>query len=284
MYKYPSRRATGAVVFKNTLVDGQNVSMSKTDVRRQKILEILQRDRAKGLVDLAGILGVSYMTIRRDMREMEAGGKLSVINGVAVAASESFLPNDRPYSLAVAGSQMVDAKNRIGRKAISFIENNDVIIIDTGSTTEFVARHLPDNMNITIICYTINVLVEVYKRPNCQIVFIGGFFHDDTLMFESPEGLALIRRHRANKAFISATGVSETYGVMCDNHYECPMKRTIIESSVKKFLLFDSSKYDRVRIAHYAELGDFDAVITDSGAPKTIHGTAKKFGLDLHLV
>ncbi len=258
--------------------------MSKTDVRRQKIIEILQRERAKGLVDLAGILGVSYMTIRRDMKEMESAGKVSVINGVGVLASDLHFSNDRPYSLAVAGSEMVDAKNRIGQKAVSFIENNDVIIIDTGSTTEFVARHLPEDKNITIICYTINSLVEVYKRPNCQIIFPGGFFHNDTLMFESPEGLDLIRRNRANKAFISATGVSEKYGVMCDNHYETPMKRTIIESSLKRFLLFDSSKYDRVRIALYAELGDFDAIITDTGAPKSIHKTAKKYGIDVHLV
>lgn len=258
--------------------------MSKTSLRRQKILDILQRDHAKGLVDLAGTLGVSYMTIRRDMKEMETTGKLSVINGVAVAAPESLLPNERPYTLTAAGVQMVEAKNRIGQKAVSFIENNDVIIIDTGSTTEFVARNLPDDMNITIICYAINILIEVYKRPNCRIVFPGGFFHNDTLMFESPEGLALIKRHRANKAFISATGVSEKYGVMCDTHYECPMKRIVIESSLKRFLLFDSTKYDRVRIGHYAELGEFDAMITDTGAPKSIHKTAKKFGVDVHLV
>lgn len=258
--------------------------MSKTDVRRHKILEILQRDRARGLTDLAGLLGVSYMTIRRDMKEMEADGRLSVINGVAVSSSGTHLPNDRPYSLALAGSQMVDAKDRIGKKAVSFIENHDVIVIDTGSTTEFVARHLPDDMNITIICYTINSLVEVYKRPNCQIVFPGGFFHSDTLMFESAEGLALIKRNRANKAFISATGVSEKHGVMCDNHYECPMKRTIMESSFKRYLLFDSSKCDRIRIGHYAELKEFDAIITDSGAPKSLHRSAKKLGIDLHVV
>ncbi len=258
--------------------------MSKTDKRRQKILDVVKRERAKGLVDLAGLLGVSYMTIRRDMKEMEAEGKLSVINGVAVAGTDPLLANDRPYTLASAGAQMVDEKDRIGRKAVSFIENNDVIIIDTGSTTEFVAKHLPADMNITIICYTINILIEVYKRPNCQIVFPGGFFHDNTLMFESPEGLALIKRNRANKAFISATGVSETYGVMCDNHYECPMKRTIIDSSLNRYLLFDSTKFDRVRIAHYAELGEFNAIITDTGVPKTLNKTAKKLGIDLHLV
>ncbi|MCC8116633.1 MAG: DeoR family transcriptional regulator, partial [Planctomycetes bacterium] len=83
--------------------------MSKTDVRRQKIIEILQRERAKGLVELAGILGVSYMTIRRDMKEMESAGKVSVINGVGVLASDLHFSNDRPYSLAVAGSEMGDA-------------------------------------------------------------------------------------------------------------------------------------------------------------------------------
>ncbi len=62
------------------------------------------------------------------------------------------------------------------------------------------------------------------------------------------------------------------------------MKRTIIESSLNRYLLFDSTKFDRVRIAHYAELGEFNAIITDTGVPKTLNKTAKKLGIDLHLV
>lgn len=263
------------------LFRGGTHDMSKTETRRDGILELVRRERAVGLADIAQNMDVSYMTVRRDLKVMEEKSLLSVINGVAVWNADSPLADNRRYSLADAGTQMVEEKDRIGRLAASLIENNDTIIIDTGSTAEFLARHIPGDKHITIICYTINTLVEVYRHPNCQIVFPGGYFHNNSLMFECPEGIALIKRNRATKAFITASGVCPDLGVTCDNHYESPVKRTIIESSQQRILLFDSSKLNRVRIAHFAELNEFGTIITDSGIPKSFHKLAKDRGIEL---
>lgn len=258
--------------------------MSKSENRRAQTLEMVMREKAIGLAEIAQSQDVSYMTVRRDLKVLEEQKLLSVINGVAVFNSDAPLANNRRYSLADAGALMVAEKERIGKRAAKMIENNDTIIIDTGSTAEFIARHLPNDKHITTLCFTINALVEVYRHPNCQIVFPGGYFHNNSLMFESPEGIALIRRNRATKAFVTASGVCPNLGVTCDNHYECPVKRTIIESSQKRILLFDSSKLDRVRIAHFAELNEFDTIITDSGIPKSFQNVADSLGINLIVV
>ena len=255
--------------------------MNKTEARRTTILAMLQRERAVGLVEIAQKLGVSYMTARRDLQALGEKGLASIVNGVAVYNAEALPVGLRPYTLAHAGTLMVEEKERIGKMAAGMIENNDTVIIDTGSTAEFIARHLPEDKNVTILCYTINTLVEVYKHPNCNIVFAGGYFHNNSLMFESPEGIALIKRNRATKAFLTASGVCPDLGVTCDNHYECPMKRAVIESSQQRILLFDSSKYGRVRIAHFAELNEFDTLVTDTGIPDALRDAAKNLGVTL---
>ncbi len=258
--------------------------MNKTETRRGQILEYLKRERAAGLTDIAQNLKVSYMTVRRDLKSLEEKSLLSVISGVAVYNADASLVSNRRYSLADAGTLMVDEKDKIGAMAASLIEDRDTIIIDTGSTAEFVARHLPGDKQITILCYTINTLIEVYRHPNCQLVFPGGYFHNNSLMFESPEGISLIKRNRATKAFITASGVCPKLGVTCDNHYESHVKRTIIEASQKRILLFDSSKLNRVRIAHFAELKEFDVVITDAGISKGFHKIAKSLNIELIVV
>jgi DeoR family deoxyribose operon repressor len=147
------------------------------------------------------------------------------------------------------------------------IEPDDIIIIDTGSTTEYIAKYLPDDIPITVLCYTLNVLLEVFKKKNCRPIFSGGFFHDNTYMFESPEGVTLIKRSRVNKAFLSASGISHRLGVTCANYYELETKKAALQSSQSRYLVSDASKFGRVRSTYFAELTDFDAVITDKSLP-----------------
>ncbi|MDR0363038.1 MAG: DeoR/GlpR family DNA-binding transcription regulator [Planctomycetota bacterium] len=230
-------------------------------------MEIVKREGAVSVAELAETLGVSYMTIKRDTGELEARNLLEVINGVAVYNRNAVFDGDAPYSLAHAGVARIEEKDRIGSAAAALIEDNDTIIVDSGSTTEFLAKHLPDDIRVTILCYCMNVMAEVYKRGNCRLIVAGGYFHKNSLMFESPEGLALIKRTRAAKAFVTASGVNAELGVTCDNHYESPVKRAIIESSRQRILLADSSKFGLVRSAYFADMSEFNVVVTDSGLP-----------------
>jgi DeoR family deoxyribose operon repressor len=259
--------------------------MAGKNYRTNYILNRLSIDGFANIKDLSKKLEVSGMTIRRDLRELSEENIITLIPGGAILKRNSPVDADEEkYLIQTAESVMLEEKIKISRKAASLIKPNDVIVIDTGSTTENLPKFIPENMPLTVICYTLNVLFNVYENKNWTLVFPGGYFHNNTLMFESLEGIEVIKKIRANKAFISAAGVSEKLGVTCATDYEKETKKAVIESSDTKILLIDSSKFGKIKISHFADLTDFDIVITDSGISKECEEIVKNIGIKLYVV
>jgi len=249
------------------------------------LLNRLSIDGFSSIKELSKKLEVSEMTIRRDLLELSKSNIVTLIPGGAILKKNPPIDKDEDkYLIQAAESLMLEEKIKISRKAASLIEPNDVIVIDTGSTTENLSKFIPENMPLTVICYALNILFNVYENKNWKLIFPGGYFHGDTLMLESPEGIEMIKRIRANKAFISAAGVSEKLGVTCATAYEKETKRAVIESSDKKILLVDSTKFGKIKISHFADLTDFDIVITDSGISKEFVNIIKNIGIKLYIV
>jgi len=259
--------------------------MVSKNYRTNYILNRLSIDGFANIKDLSKKLEVSEMTIRRDLRELSIDNVVTLIPGGAVLKRNSPIEKDEEkYLIQTAESLMLEEKIKISRKAASLVDPNDVIIIDTGSTTENLPKFIPENTPLTVICYTLNILFNVYENKNWKLIFPGGYFHDDTLMFERPEGIDMIKKIRANKAFISAAGVSKKLGVTCATDYEKETKKAVIESSDTKILLVDSSKFGKIKISHFADLTDFDIVITDSGISKECEEIVKNIGIKLYIV
>ena len=259
--------------------------MAVKNYRTNYILNRLSIDGFANIKDLSKKLEVSEMTIRRDLRELSKENIVTLIPGGAVLKRNSPVDKDEEkYLIQTAESLMLEEKIKISRKAASLVEPNDIIVIDTGSTTENLPKFIPENLPLTVICYTLNILFNVYENKNWKLVFPGGYFHNNTLMFESPEGIEVIKRIRANKAFISAAGVSEKLGVTCATSYEKETKQAVIESSDLKILMVDSTKFGKIKISHFADLTDFDVVITDSGISKEREEIIKNIGIKLYIV
>ena len=258
-------------------------------MRKKDRLDYIGRQLAlKSMVtikELSEELGVSGMTVRRDLQDLAKDGILKLIPGGAVLQRESSIINQQEYAITRAKSRMTKEKIKICKKAASLIQEEDTIIIDTGSTTEHLPGFIPQSARLTIVCYALNILLNVYNHhKNSQIIFPGGYFHENTLMFESSESIALIRKIRANKAFISAAGVEDKLGVTCANFYEVGTKRAAIDSSDVKILLVDSTKFDRVTIAHFANLEEFNIVITDAGIPEKYLKILAKSNIEHYIV
>jgi DeoR family deoxyribose operon repressor len=103
-------------------------------------------------------------------------------------------------------------------------------------------------------------------------------------MFESAEGVEFIKKVRANKAFITAAGVDDKLGVTCATTYEVNTKKAAIEYSDTKILLTDSTKFGKIRISHFADLSNFDIIITDTGISEEYQKYIKNMGIKLYLV
>ena len=255
--------------------------MSNRRERLAAIVEILQSKNAATLAELAGELSVSEMTIRRDLNLLAQDNIVKVLHSGAVLNPGSV--GSSRYSLTEAGALRREQKTAIGRRAAALLEEGDIIIIDGGSTTEYLAQHIPETLQLTVLCWALNILVEVHRRETCSLMFAGGSLHENSLVFESPEGIELVNRYRANKAYLSASGVSEKLGVTCTNAYEVEMKKASIRSSLERILLVDSSKFGTIQPAYFADLSEITTVVTDSGIPAEYAEHIRSLGIALHI-
>lgn len=258
--------------------------LSRQEKRLNRIIKMLRLANPTTVNKLSSVMDVSHMTIRRDLEILKDRNLVDIFHGGVILKEDNKQIKQHPYSLSYANKQMNQEKKDIAVKASAFIKSNDTIIMDTGSTIEYFARALPDCFPYTIICFTLNSLVHVSKMDQAEIIFPGGYFHENTLMFESKEGIELIKSHPAKTAFISASGISLEAGVSCSNIYELKTKTEMIKSADKKILLIDSSKFNKVRSVHFAILTDFDMIISDSGIPDEYKDYCNNNGIELILV
>jgi DeoR family deoxyribose operon repressor len=266
----------------------QEKKMGKIDPRTErirKITDILKANKASSIHDLATSLSVSEMTIRRDLVVLEEKNIIKLIHGGAVFNKPSGSIrglNASRYYVDRDDDLFLDQKIRIAKKAVSFIQTKDFIFLDAGSTTERMCEYLPDD--ITVICHAINILESIYSQVECNIIFGGGYYHESTLIFESPQTVQLIKENRTNKAFISARGVDLRLGVTTSNRYETEIKRAAMESSQECILLVDSSKIGKVRPVFFSDIRDFNAIITDDGIPQEYVDAIRKANIELYIV
>ena len=256
----------------------------KRQDRITRIMDILSVSRGATIKELSASLGVSEMTIRRDLDLLSDDSKVKLVHAGAIPALAPAPGFRGSYSILDIAAPGAAEKKRIGEKAASLIESGDVVILDSGSTIEWLARSIPRELPVTILCYALNILVEAGQGTHRTVVFAGGSLHSDTLVFESPEGVSLISRYRARKAFFSAGGVSEKLGVTCADSAEAELKKAAVASSQTRVLLADSRKFGTVRPSWYADLDAFDAIITDSGISLDYVEVFRSLGIALHVV
>jgi DeoR family deoxyribose operon repressor len=222
------------------------------------------------------------MTIRRDLSLLANENLVDLIPGGAVLKRPE--DNESRYLVTNEESVRTIEKLKIGQRAVSLIEPNETIILDIGTTTEYMAKYLREDAPITVLCNTLNTLVEVYKKKNCLIIFAGGYFHPQTMTFECPEGIELIKRTRADKAFVSAAGIHNELGITTVYPHELQAKKAIMSSAKSRILVVDSSKFGLTKSIYFADMSSFQTVITDSGIPEDYARFIRDLGVELILV
>ncbi|MDR1930569.1 MAG: DeoR/GlpR family DNA-binding transcription regulator, partial [Treponema sp.] len=174
-----------------------------------------------------------------------------------------------------------EEKTAIGRKATGLLLPQETIMLDSGTTTYYLAKEIPGNQNLTIISWALNTLQELIHKPQSNILIQGGIFHPETQMFENNQSLDIIKNSRASKAFITAGGFHSSLGITTPFRYEVETKRAAIKYSMISILLIDSSKFGKVCSAHVTNPENFQIVITDSGIPPEYEEHIRNMGIEL---
>lgn len=245
----------------------------KKKIRQEKIYHQIKKTGEVSVKELARLLNVSEMTIRRDLMDLES-----------LHDTEPKKASQTEYDLLTALKKEHQKKFRIGEKAASLIEDHETIIIDTGSTTSKIIPYLDDEKQPTILTYNSHILKELLTNSQITLKFCGGDYHPETGMFESPESIAFLKKHRATKYFASASGIHESLGVTCINTYETAIKQASLDSSLEVILMVDASKFGILSPAVFCDLKQIHTVITDDGLSQEWVSYLEEIGITLYMV
>jgi len=258
--------------------------MTGKQTRLEHIRSAVMTAGSMTINELADRLGVAGMTIRRDLADIAGADGFVLVRGTLFHTGKQVSGSGHPYSSITAKTEHADQKTRIARAALALLEPADSIIIDAGSTTEYFVTMIPAELELSVFCFSLNILMGLLEKRNARIMLTGGLYHNSSMMFESREAIKLLRNSRSKKAFISASGVNLKLGITCSDDFESELKRTAIQSAQERILLVDSSKFGKVQTGFFAEVNDFERIITDDGAPPEIVDAIRDLGVRVDVV
>ncbi|PTB18677.1 DeoR family transcriptional regulator [Trinickia symbiotica] len=242
--------------------------MLKTE-RLRSLVDALAKHNVMHLRDAASLLGVSEMTVRRDIAAHP--DRFTYLGGYIVSAVD--VPNAAGYSLEQEKDHFAQAKAQASAHAARLIADHETIFIDCGTTLTALARLIPASMQLTVVCYSLNIAEIVRRMSNVRMIMLGGVYVPSSDSFAGDESLETLRRMGINKAFISAGGIDAARGVTCWNFHEVAIKQAAMANAVERHLVADSSKFGIVKAVRFSQIEDFDSIITEKGQERQTRKT-----------
>jgi DeoR/GlpR family transcriptional regulator of sugar metabolism len=246
--------------------------------KRQQI--ILDKLGADGHVTVAGLsdsLGVSEVTIRRDLHELDAQGKLQRAHGGAVAAAPA--PPEPPVVQRMSRNE--HRKEAIGRKAAALVKDGDSVFLGSGSTTAYVARHLIERKNLTVVTNALNVATELAGAEGVTVVVTGGMMRDSELSLIGHIADQSLREVRVDRVIMGIQAISLKEGMTNDYLPEVMTDRTIIDMASALIVVADSTKFGKVASAYVAPVQRITTLVTDPDAPTDLLRELERIGVQV---
>jgi DeoR/GlpR family transcriptional regulator of sugar metabolism len=252
---------------------------------RRSLIAQMTLENGKVLVsNLVEQFHITETSIRRDLTLLEQSGRLSRIHGGAIPIPGS----SRTDSFEDKKDLHIKAKERIGKAAAEMIKPRDILLLDSGTTTLQVIRHMPAAMRtgnlITLVTNSQPIAQEVLSWPSPNLTILGGLYLPDYQATVGPQTLAQLEVLTADKVFLGTDGLTLSSGVTTANVLMAEVDRMMVEHSRKAILITDSSKLGRVGFVPVKPLNAFQMIITDTNASPEIVAAIREKGVEVLLV
>ena len=239
---------------------------------------ILEKENVS-MEELCKEFDMSMNTVRMDVAALVKKGSVKkVYGGVCSNRQNSLVPFEERKMKNSA------IKKAVCQAAAALVEDGDIIYIDSGTTTMYMADYLHQHKNITILTNNLNVIMRAVPYENIQVICLPGILERKTNSFVSAETGKILARYNIKKAFFAATGVSENGDVTNSSSLEYEIKTEAMKNSEHKYLLMDSSKYGKSSLLTFAHISDMELVITDEGAETGLLDICEKYNLTVNKV
>lgn len=250
---------------------------TRREERINKLIQALKREDKLHLKDAAVLLGVSEMTIRRDLNAEPA--QVVLLGGYVVNDPKNSAVTH--YFVSDQKAKHVKEKSIAGRLAAQMIETDETVFFDCGTTTPFIIDAIDQELAFTAVCYSLNTFLALQDLPNCKVILCGGEFHPANCIFTPLTQYSILDNICPDKAFISAAGIDIHHGATCFNFDELTMKHRALSLSQQAILVADSSKFDNIKPACIGALTLFDTLITDQAPSRKFHEYCEQNNIDL---
>ena len=229
--------------------------------RKKRLVEYISKHRRVTVPQLCENFSVSSATIRNDLRELDEASLITRTHGGAIKKSQTSFEPIMDNRL----SSNIEGKNSAAQLALEHINDNDTIILDTGTTTQALAKLLHKRKNISVVTNDIKVATILESsNSNCEVYFIGGLlrkgFHCTVVngMFSMLDSLTV------DKAFMGANSFSIKKGAGTPDVTQADIKKQMIKIAHKVIVLCDSSKLETNSFITFTEPAQIDLLITDN--------------------
>lgn len=251
--------------------------MSTINERRRYILDQIAKDGFVKVAELAKALGVTPVTIRKDLNYLETYGVLQRAHGSAIQPG----PQSTDMSLSALKLVNYEQKRKIAQAAVSLIKNDESIFIASGSTITVFAESLKPKGKLNIVSISVNISAHLGDIPGVTVMQVGGVLYGNTLSVLGAEASKTIESLYCSKVFFGVEGLDLDYGLTCGTSEEASITQKMMNSSQTKIVLTDSSKLGKRGFAKICDVGDIDILITDSGMPMETRQRITDLGVQL---
>ncbi|HEX7064287.1 MAG TPA: DeoR/GlpR family DNA-binding transcription regulator, partial [Bacillales bacterium] len=230
--------------------------------RRNKIKERLLEQKSVKVADLVNEFQVSEETIRRDLNELAKEGLVEKNYGGAILTEELHRMENVIPPVQQRQFQLFDEKNLIGSRAAQLVQDEQIVVLDAGSTTWFVAKYMNELRDLTVISNGINIIEECSKNESSSIYMLGGQLKRNSMSLYGPQAELELQNYNADIVFLGTSGVSLRHGFMSADLYEAEVKKMMVSVGQKKVVLADHTKLQKPGLISFCAFTDVDILVT----------------------
>ena len=255
-------------------------SVLSSEARRDLIIDELRRHDEVTVSHLSALLGVSDVTIRKDLQQLEDQGYLTRVRGGAVFSGRGQLE----LRFAARQQLALDEKRRLAARAAQFVRPGATVFLD-GSTTVFqMTRLLRHVQGLTVITNGLYAALELSFAPEITTIVVGGILRKQSSSLVDLLTPELLRRLHVDVAFVSCRGFTVEHGLMESDLREAQLKRAMAQAAQYVVALVDNSKLGHVYIASSLLPGEIGTILVDHGVDEATRNALTAAGVTVEVV
>ena len=251
-----------------------------SEERRRAILEIVNREGRVLVLDLAKRFETSQVTVRKDLEALHAHRLIHRTHGGALPARDGALEDP---TLREKEKLHHQEKVRIAGAAARMVQEGQVIILDSGTTTTEIARTLRTFRKLTIVTNAVNIAAEL-SGTAVDVILTGGTLRKNSFSLVGPIAEETLHRLSADLLFLGVDGFDVHYGLSTPNLLEAKVNKVMVEVAKHTVAVCDSSKFGRRSLSLIVPPSALHEVVTDRGVPKSDLRVLKQVGIEVTLV